>query len=293
MTQAVELKPTLSPTALGNYETCARRGQYYHAKVIPPVSTVGLALGGAWHKSMETFQQARMYYGDNLLRVQPQQMQVDNLYQIAVGHFAEESQREGFVWSDGESVGDVHAKLWTMINAWADDPTYQWMGDSDQYRPISVEEEIVVELGSENHVLRGFLDLIIDTPAGIVGVDYKTAGRAWGGPKAAGDPRKLIQAPLYAEGWERQTGEIMSHFAYDVMTYAGKFQRVWVDVSPEKRGPFLERWNEVSDMIALYREANLPMPTNPGSNLCSAKWCSFWSICPMGEVLDRSNDSDD
>jgi hypothetical protein len=291
MTTQIELKPTLSPSALGNYELCGRRGQYYHQKIIPGVTTPGLALGGAWHRAMETFQQARMQLGDNLIKLMPHDLLVENLYQIAAGFFAEQANKDDFEWTEGDSVGEVHERLHLMLNSWALDSTNRWL--SEGYNPVAVEHEIVVEMGSDNHVMRGFVDLVLETPVGVIGVDHKTAGRAWGGAKAAGDPRKLIQAPLYAEGWLRQTGQEMTHFVYDVMTYAGKFQRVWVDVSREVRAPFLDRWHEVSDMISLYDEAGMEMPTNPSNNLCSKKWCNFWDICPMGAQLDRRITDDD
>jgi len=282
----ISLKPTLSPTALGNYELCGRRGQYYHQKIIPTVTTVGLALGGAWHKGMETYQKARMYYGDRLLALMPPDLLIDHLYQIMTGHFAEEANQEDFLWGDGESIGEVHERLHKMITAWTAHESNKWMGDG--YTPIATEEEVLVELGSENHVMRGFIDLIMETPHGVIGVDHKTAGRAWGGAKAAGDPRKLIQAPLYAEAYMRLTGVEMDHFCYDVVTYAGKVQRVWVDVRQEVREPFIQKWREMSDMIAVFEKAGLEMPTNPDNNLCSEKWCSYWSICPMGAALDRT-----
>jgi hypothetical protein len=235
---------------------------------------------------METYQKARMYYGDNLIALMPKQVLVDNLYQIMVGHFTEEANREDFRWNDGESVGEVHERLHTMLTAFSGEPSYQWREKG--LTPVATEAEVVVDLDSDSHVLRGFIDLIVETPQGVIGVDHKTAGRAWGGAKAAGDPRKLIQAPLYAEGWMRQTGQEMVWFAYDVMTYAGKFQRVWVDVRPEVRKPFIERWQQTAEMVSLYEQAGLELPTNPSNNLCSEKWCSYWEICPMGAELDRT-----
>jgi hypothetical protein len=286
----IELKPTLSPTALGNYELCGRRGQYYHEKIVPTVTTVGLALGGSWHVAMETYHNARIYYGDSLITLMPGPLLLDNLYQIAVGYFTEQAGRDNFVWQEGESVGETHERLYKMLTTWASDPVARWFADG--YVPRATEEEVVVELGSAHHVFRGFIDLVVDTPYGVTLVDHKSAGRAWGGAKAKGDPRKLIQAPLYAEGWERLTGEKVTHVAFDVMTYAGKFQRVWVNVSPKVREPFIDRWGDVSNMIALYKTAGMDLPTNPSNNLCSEKWCSFWEICPMGAALDKEKEDD-
>lgn len=303
MTTTVEtLKPTLSPTALGAYDVCGRRGQYYHDPDIPGQTTLGLALGSAWHHAMETYGTARLQLGDQTVgALIPEDLA--NLYPMMVGHLEASIHRDDFVWP--EEVNDpaqpeitaetarteAHDRLYTMLHAWSSEPSYQWM---DGTTPIeAVEQEVRVELDSPHHQFRGFIDSVYRAPTyGPIGVDFKTAGRAWshqkdGLGKGDGNPRKLVQAPLYAEAWLRLTGEEMNWFAYDVMTYAGKFERVFVDVNAQVRDTFIRRWREVSSAIHLYGDNGMDMPHNPDHMLCSPKWCSYWDICDLGEGLAR------
>ena len=60
-----------------------------------------------------------------------------------------------------------------------------------------------------------------------------------------------------------------------------------VEVTAEVRKTFIDRWVETSNMIEMFRAMDMDMPTNPSSILCSPKWCSFWTYCPMGEGLDK------
>ena len=63
-------------------------------KIIPTQVTPGMALGAAWHKGMETFQQARMYYGDNPIKLLSSSELVDRLYQIGIGAFQEKANKD-------------------------------------------------------------------------------------------------------------------------------------------------------------------------------------------------------
>ena len=293
MTTQVEIrKPHLSPTALSAYETCGRRGQFYHDPDIPRVTTQGLAKGSAWHWGMETFGRARMYYGDDVVESIDKAELAERLEAIMVGYLGETMARDDYeTLDDDETVETVVSQLWTMLQSWMSEPSNMWMGEGVEIQ--AVEERVQVELGADNHQFLGYLDAVMRVPEyGVVGVDYKSAGKAWahqkdGHGKGDGDARKLPSAPLYAEAWLRDTGEEMDWFAFDVMTVAGKFERVWVDVRPEVRKTFISNWIATSDMIELYREAGMDMPTNPSSFLCSPKWCSFWIYCPMGEGLDK------
>ncbi len=115
---------------------------------------------------------------------------------------------------------------------------------------------------------------------------FGTAGRKWGGSKAQGDPRKLPQAALYAEAWFRLTGEEVNWVSYDVMTKQGKLERIWVKTNAKIRETFVQKWVSTSNEIAMYKAAGMALPANPGSNLCSPKWCGFWDICDFGEALN-------
>lgn len=307
MSTSVEIvKPTLSPTALDNYEVCGKRLQYYLDPDIPGRTTLGLAAGRAWHHAMEVFGRYRLwaqetgYHFDEL----PDDW-VTNLEALMFGYLHEQVMAEDFIWNEADNWDKTVDQLRTMLWSWAGDNNSMWIvpDRSEHGSAVTVSAlEVLVhtELGSDYHQLRGYIDAVYDFMGDPILVDYKSAAKAWGAPKVwvddetgrlMGDPRKLIQAPLYAEGWMRATGQQVNWVVFDVMTHAGKFQRVWTDVSPEVREPLIERWREVSATVHLYQEAGLDMPTNPGHHLCSPKWCAYWDRCPMGEAFNQRRES--
>lgn len=280
------LKPHLSPSALADYEICGRRGQFHQDPTIPRFTTQGLLFGKAWHHMMETYGRARLYYSDLTVGSLDPAKVLERLTHIGLGYMAEGARRDDYVTlEDDEPWEDLELALRRMINVWLSSPSYRWMGENVNI--TTVETQVRVEFGSDTHQFLGYLDAVYDVPGyGAVGVDYKTASRAWSGSKLEGDPRVLPQAPLYAEAWMRDTGEQMNSVAFDVMTKGGKFQRVFVDTRPEVRQPFIERWKGVAESIELHRAANKPMPVNPSHYLCSAKWCGYWDLCDMGAPLE-------
>lgn len=292
-----ERKPTLSPTAISDFEVCGRRLQFYLDPDIPKGGTdMGLAKGRAWHWMMEQFARYRLAAQEGLVDTEDLADDwLDRLYAIGVGYFEQEINREDFQPREDDDRPGVHSQLWTMLTSWVTDPGQMWLAADGSITVETVEANVLTELGSDHHQLNGYIDAVYRITDGedhhVVLVDYKAKGKAVGSNeytiddetgRLMGDPRKFIQAPLYAEGWERSTGEIVSWVVFDVMTKAGKFQRIWVDVRPSKRQPLIERWQQVSSTVHMYQEAGMDMPTNPGHYLCSEKWCSYWDICPMG-----------
>lgn len=272
-------RPTLSPTALSAYEICGRRGQYYQDPNIPKgPPTAAMARGSAYHKALEFY---------NTLRLNGEPLPDKHEMLEVMGHTLQGIvDQPDFEWADGAEKVDTVDALARMVTRWwtPSEPHIRW--DQPGIEVVAVETQLFVSEFGRIHDFNGYADVIYDVPTlGHVGVDHKSTGKAWGGMKAAGDPRKLVQAPLYAEAYERRTGIPMDWFVFDVMTVAGKFQRVWVPTNLVARAPFITRWEEISESINLHRLAGLDMPTNPGHILCTEKWCQFWTICPMGESL--------
>jgi len=268
MTEASTPLPTLSPSALGAYEICGRRGQYYHDRTIERTTTMPLAVGSSYHAVLEHSYRTG-------------EIELDDLIAIGMLDLQERVEADDFVSHPGDmDMLEAAANLERMIMSWHTTEGTRWHNISD------VEYKVEAQLG-QHHRMLGFIDLVVNDPLhGIILIDHKTAGKMWGGAKKAGDPRKLVQAALYAESYAMQTGEEPSHFAYDVMTYAGRFHRVWVPIHSMARAPFIDRWREVSDSIFIHESNGIPMPTNPSGFLCSPKWCSYWDMCPMGAELD-------
>lgn len=284
----VVTKPTLSPTALGAYEICLRRGQYYHDPDIPPgPPTLAQVEGTAWHRAMEY---VNVLMRDNKPGWDPvsDPNMVDFMYDVMQGSLIQTMEDTEVIVEEGEDPAGSLIRFVAILDRWSTGPPHdRWV--HPKVEVIGVERQLYLEdgFGDGTHAFNGYADAILRIEdLGNVGVDYKKTGRAWGGAKAAGDPRKLIQAPLYAEAWEAETGEAMDWFVYDVMTNVGKFQRVWVPTSAEVRAPIIDRWREMSELINVYQDRG-DFPTNPGHILCSAKWCGFWEVCPMGSAFDE------
>ena len=287
-------RPTLSPSALGAYEICGRRGQYYQDPNIPKgPPNLNMARGSAWHAALEYANTIRLERETSTDLYDPKDLAAGML-EGAMGKVATETldritSDPDFTLEPNESVGDaawyLNQMLLTYLTA---EPGDRWA--LEKVRLVDKEMHLFIPDFGLTHDFNGYADAVYDVDGitGHIGVDYKATSKAWGGDKAKGDPRKLLQAPLYAESYERLTGIPMDWFAFDVMTIAGKFQRVWVPTNPTVRKPFLERWHQMTETINLHHEAGQEMPTNPGHILCSAKWCPFFDkICPMGSQLDE------
>lgn len=300
-------KPTLSPTALGNAEVCGRRLQFYLDPDVSGTTGQGLARGQAWHWMMEQFNRLRLYYQAQG-EPPPDDLDVEEwLMAMGWGYYTEQTKRPDYVAHDSDLAHElVQEQLAAMYKAWAATPAHAWLDPGTTI--ATVEAEVLTEMGSPHHQMRGFIDAIYHMETGdfdgyeglgdhlTILVDYKTASRRWGSDtytvvkngkdeQLFGDLRKMPQASLYTEAWERSTGERVDWFVYDIVTVTGVFQRIWCDVRPEKREPFIDHWREVSEMIHLHQTAGIDMPTNPGHYLCSEKWCSYWDLCPMGAGL--------
>lgn len=278
-------RKTLSPSALSSYEICGRRGQYYHDPTIPRKSSMGTAIGSAWHAALEWYDLARMGQVE-----WAEEDPVPVMQGVAVKTLADRMADESFEWRDGDpSTEEAVAQLHVMLESWAaTDVGAKWDGDTEtNIEIVASEVEVFADFGSEHHIFHGYLDRVVRVDGTLVGTDNKSTGRAYGGRKGSGDPRELPQAPLYAEAWSQEFGEEMNHFAFDVTTKAGKFQRIWVPTSPLVRAPFIERWRNVSESIALHESKGLDMPCNPSHFLCSEKWCDYYKICPMGAPVDE------
>ena len=261
--------PTLSPSALGAYEICGRRGQFYHDRVLPRTQNPTLAIGSAYHTLLEN-----KYRGHGW---------VDSL-DAGRDALRQSYMDENFQPEDDVPIVEALNRLGVMYYSYQNQAGALWLNVKE------VEHEVRADFGASSHVLLGFIDLTVHQStklADTILVDHKTAKRKWSGAKKNGDPRKLLQAPLYAEAYERQhPGETVQVFAYDVMTHKGEFMRVFVDVSRDARAPFIKRWLDTAEQIAMHNDTGSDMPCNPSTFMCSAKWCNYWDLCEMGAPLD-------
>lgn len=278
-------RPTLSPSALSDYEICGRRGQYHHDPTIPKgPPTINMARGVAFHRALERL---------NTKRTEGMRWttgrHIEDALVIAKNHLSNVNHGYEPSLFSAEEIAESEAILTLVLQTYFQGgPALQWREPG--IKLTEYEALLYVPGFGTHHAFHGYADAIYEVPeVGMVGVDYKLAGKMWSGAKLAGDPRVLIQAPLYAEAYERlHPGVRMDWFAYDLFTIGGRFERIWVPTNAALRAPFIRRWEEVSASIKLHEDAGLPMPTNPSHILCSEKWCGFWTICPMGEPLTEA-----
>lgn len=133
--------------------------------------------------------------------------------------------------------------------------------------------------------------VLVDPNNWVVGVDFKTAGKAWAQGKE--HPRKNVQSPFYNRLLKLlYPGHPGYRFVFDIMKYPNKageceFQRRISD--PELRHEDAVREN-AKKFVHLYQtihvEEGLDLPANPSSTLCNPKWCDFFEGCPHGKGLD-------
>ncbi len=146
--------------------------------------------------------------------------------------------------------------------------------------------ELAFEIPWGVHVRTGMIDLVLEDPNGwIYGVDHKTAGRMWDQYKHL--PRKNNQASFYVAALRELYPDAPGHrFVFDIMTYKGKFERRVSDPTPAHVQAVLDKALQVATLYDGMKAAGVDLPANPSSNLCSKRYCDYFSICPHGEVLD-------
>jgi len=248
--------------------------------------------GSVWHQEMEWWNIKHKENGAEFKAFFPDLR--TNLTDIMADGVSDALVYNRDAWEEAGVLAEMNAEMldvatdlvkMTDVFLNADDET-QWVTPGVE---VAAHEELlyVENFQDTSHDFIGYADAVLRVPGvyGVVGVDYKATGKAWGGAKGSGDPRKLVQPPLYAEAWEQMHSEPMDWFVMDVMTKAGKFQRVWVPTGWEVREPFLGRWTDVVQDIDSHRDQGHNHPTNPSHFLCSVDYCDYWDFCPMGQPL--------
>ena len=154
-----------------------------------------------------------------------------------------------------------------------------------------VEQKFAVPLRSSVNGfgiwIEGTMDYV--TPDGVVW-DWKTASRAY---NLKDKQKSSIQASVYAEacvanGW---SPHYPVDFRYGVMVRNHKPKAQVVSlVRTENHAMWLRQFvkGAVSTALNTGYENNWFM--NDSSNLCSSKWCSYWSICKGAFLRDEDNE---
>lgn len=266
-------------STLGQADDCLRKMQYSIEQPPEHYPSGSLrAVGTGYHSARELQYRWRLD-----LTAPPSADRFDSLFAEACASFDGEVDRAGdrFIWDD--KVPDrstAHSLLAAMETAYQDQ-AIEW---PDTFEVLGVEQSFELPWGE--HVRAGTIDLVLRDEAGwIIGVDHKTAGRMW--PQGKEHPRKNNQASWYAGALATLYPDAVGvQFVFDVMTYAGKFDRRAVIPTAEHVAAVDSKARSVAVLFGAMREAGLDLPANPSSTLCSPKYCDFFTICPHGSHLE-------
>lgn len=270
-------------STLGTASDCMRKLQFeleagtYHGGVVR-------AVGTAYHYGLELFYDPARDITDIDLLVAGAIRRFDEVASMAPSHESEFEKTPGtFKWDEKfPDAASAHEAIEKMLRAYFATPGTVW---PDDWTVLAVEQSFAQPFYN-GHTRNGSIDLVLQDPNGyIIGEDHKTAGRAW--PATKHLARKQAQPPWYVAALMELYPDAPGYrFFYDIMTYAGKWERREVLVTPEHIAATESRAIEVVTLVAGMRKAGMELPANPGSNLCSPRYCDWWDVCPFGAALD-------
>lgn len=208
---------------------------------------------------------------------------------MAPSHASEFDKVAGnFLWDD-KFPTEVEAMdaIDRMLRAYFLHPEAPWPSD---WTILACEQSFHLPLWG-GHTKDGSVDLVLRDPNGfIVGEDHKTAGKKW--PSNKHHARKGAQSPWYLSALMELYPDAPGYrFFYDIMTYGGPrsepfFERREVTITPEHVEATEAKALSVVTLVEGMKNAGVDLPGNPGSTLCSPKWCDHFSYCPHGAQLD-------
>lgn len=137
-----------------------------------------------------------------------------------------------------------------------------------------------------NIFINGTMDYV--TPGGVIW-DWKTAARKY---SQSEKQRQSIQASMYALASHKSgfVDEWPVRFNYGVMTRAANSVG---QIVPVVRTEAHARWlqSQIVNVVHASLRAGIDTPwlANDQNNLCSERWCQFWSICKGAHLSEHDN----
>jgi hypothetical protein len=272
---------------LGSADSCLRKAQYSLESDVYYGGSVR-AVGTAYHAGLEYYYLNRMKGPEYDFDCAEQAIEECEVFAESALSAEIEKSGEGatFTWDPAfpdfeaarKAAVDMLKHYFMDGNAWPED-----------WEVLGVEVPFELDIPGGHTASSNGIDLVLRDPAGCIrGVDHKTANKMW--PASKADARKNNQGALYwgalrqlypdAPGW---------FFTFDVMTYAGKFQRFNCDPTEAHFDAVVNKAVQLATLVEGMRKAAMDLPANPASNLCSAQYCDFWDVCPHGAALDRGS----
>lgn len=145
---------------------------------------------------------------------------------------------------------------------------------------------IGINIGGYDTYIEGTMDYI--TPSGVIW-DWKTAGRSYSG---AEKQKNAVQASMYAmaaciEGMVPNENDIEFKYGVMIRQETPKAQVVSLHRNQEH-----VEWIRNQIISACRMGVSLGVDTgwllNDQGNLCSSKWCDFWSMCKGATISEQS-----
>lgn len=255
-------KKYLSPTQLGMYLRCGEqyRRRYIEGEKIPP--GIAMIKGGSVHKGSEAnFRQ----------KIESQKdLPANEIKEVAAANF-EGQISQGYILSPDENAVGVRKVL-----AEAKDSTIRlvdvYASDIAPFvMPEFVENRQYIELPGNNYDLLSIID-VATTDKKII--DLKTTSRK----KRQAEADDSDQLSWQAMAYRKLTGEFPKGLKLEVMIDTGRNtgHQTLSTIRAEQDVQIL--LNKINAMIAGVK-AGIFLPAEPGSWVCSHRFCGYWNTC--------------
>ena len=254
----------LSYSSISKYLNCAENWRRHYVAKEPTMSTPALVFGSAFHQTVEDY---IAWKADSERLRTSGHPSIEALWQQVWRAKVEAEQNVDW----GAESPDEHYADGRRILTHKD-----VLALVDGIRPkvddagLFMERKITLNVPGVPVPIIGYIDIM--TSDGVPG-DFKTASMAWSDQKAKEELQPLVYLAALNQLGIKVPNLTFRHF---VITKA-KVPKVQVI---EHR----HTWNELFWMFELIRSVwkgieREVYPLNPGSWLCSPKYCSFWAEC--------------
>lgn len=258
MTNAIEQreKPYLSPSQIDMYLRCGEsyRRRYIEGERIPP--GVAMLQGTGVHAGAEVNFRQKVTSRTDLPASDIIDAAVDGFDRSLLGGYQ--------IDSDGPAPDEARDQVATIAELYADEV-------APEYQPVHVEQAVKIELPGPYDML-GILDMADDH--GRV-VDIKTTGKA----KTQTECDTSAQLTFYAAAHKVLTGELASEVRLEVLVKTKRPKRVML-ASTRGQEHFAALANKINAVSAGI-QAGVFLPAEPGSWMCSQKFCGYYHTCPF------------
>ena len=251
----------LSFSAVNMYLKCGL--QYYFRYVLglklPPPGVV--ILGSAVHEGLEFDFTQKIESKEN--------RPTKEILEVYSDRFDRE--KDNALWGEEENPGEVKDQGSQVLQIYHKDR-------AQSLQPKEVEKKVKVSFENVDYDLIGYIDLLTEDEQLR---DFKTKAKSMSDAEIGSD----MQLTTYAFAYHEETGRFPKTLGFDVLVRSPKNPKV--QLAETQRGEtdcvrLLAYLAHVADGI--YK--NVFLPAQPGTWVCSPKWCGYYDICQR-EMISR------